>query len=170
MTKMILLPMMLFNLVEGGAQHANLRLRAEENEVPKSVVGSFREEYVNASGAAWAIISSSSLEADFGIYEKDEREKSTYYDVSFTESDGHKEVVYDHFGHSVGVKKSVTTASLPAPVAKTVRRTSEHVEIISAAEVFERGSVPSHYLIVISDRGTAQSIIVLSSGELVKTN
>jgi len=170
MTKMILLPMMLFNLVEGGAQHANLRLKAEENEVPKSVVSSFRKEFGTAAGASWAIISSSSLEADFGIYEEDSREKSTYYDVAFTDSDGHKEVVYDHFGNSVGVKKSVTTTSLPAPVAKTVQRSSDHPDIISVEEVSEHGSVPSHYMIVISERGAAQSIIVRVSGELIKTN
>jgi len=162
--------MMLFNLVEGGAQHAILRLKAEENEVPKSVVGSFRGEFGTAVDASWAIISSSSLEADFGIYEKDNREKSTYYDVSFTSSDGHKEVVYDHFGHSVGVKKSVTTASLPAPVMKTVQRLKEHAEIISAEEVFELASVPSRYLIVVRNEGTVQSIMLRSSGELIKTN
>src|SRR6188474_540745 len=165
MTKIILLPIMLFNLVEGGAQHALLRLKADENEVPKSVVGSLREVYGQV-GASWAIISSSSLEADFGIYEKDEREKSTYYVVSFTTTDGHKEVVYDHFGDSVGVKKSVTTASLPAPVAAAVQRLKEHPEIVSAEEVSARGSAASHYLIVVAGKGAEQSIIVRASGEL----
>lgn len=160
---------MLLNLVEGGAQHAILRLKAEENEVPERVVASFHEEY-GPVGASWAIISSASLETDFGIYKEKEREKSTYYDVSFSAADGHKEVVYDHFGHCVGVKKSVTTASLPAPVTKTVKGSKKDIEIISAEEVSERGSGRLRYLIVVSDRGSAQSIIVLADGEMVKGN
>lgn len=166
--RMILIPAIFFGLVEGGAQHVNLRLKAEENEVPKIVVGSFRQEFGKKTEGAWTIISSSSLLAEFGIRDEKKGEKSTYYEVSFSASDGNKEVVYDHFGHNVGVKKAVTTASLPSPVAKTVM--SKDAEIVSAEEVLESASVHPHYLIVVRREGTVQTIVVLDSGEIVKTN
>jgi hypothetical protein len=170
MMKMIFLPMMLFSLVEGGAQHANLRLKAVENEVPKSVVGSFRGEYGKTVNATWTIISSSSLLSEFGIRENKKGEKSTYYGVSFSESDGNKEVVYDHFGHSVGVKKPIATTSLPSPITNCVQRAMEHAEIISAEAISEDTSAPTQYKLVISQQGALQSVFVRASGELVKTN
>ncbi|MGC3946567.1 MAG: hypothetical protein QM762_18920 [Chryseolinea sp.] len=170
MMRMILIPAMFFGLVEGGAQHVNLRLKAEENEVPKKVVGSFREEYGKGTEASWTIISSSSLQAEFGIRDNNKGEKSTYYEVSFSASDGNKEVVYDHFGHNVGVKKAVATASLPSPVTRTVQDISKSAEIVSAEEVLEGATIPHHYLLVVRREGDLQSIVVRASGEIVKTN
>ena len=170
MMKMILFSIMLFGLVEGGAQHTHLRLKADENEVPVGVVGAFRKQYVEAADASWTIISSSSLLEDFGISEEKKGEKATYYEVSFSVTDGNKEVVYDHFGHSVGVKKSVATSSLPSPIVKTVQDFSARAEIVSAEEVTQHDARPSHYLIVVSQAGELHSIIVHNSGEVIKAN
>ncbi|MEJ1242021.1 hypothetical protein WBG78_27995 [Chryseolinea sp. T2] len=170
MMKLILIPAMLLGFVEGGAQHVNLRLRAEENEVPRKVVGAFRQEFGKETEATWAIISSSSLQAEFGIRDNTKGEKSTYYEVSFSASDGNKEVVYDHFGHNVGVKKAVATASLPSPVARTVQDMTKSAEIVSAEEVLDAASAPPYYLIVVRREGDLQSIVVRASGEIVKTN
>lgn len=170
MTKLILLAMMFLTLVEGGAQHVTLRVKADENEVPKRVVSAFKEQYRNVIGVSWAIISSTSLEEDFGIREKRDGERSTFYDVTFSATDGRREVVYDHFGHSVGVKEPVTTASLPPAVTNAVKRSKEHAQIVSAQSVTEGAAQPSCYQIVISDEGIEQSMIVRASGELIKKN
>lgn len=159
--------MMLVGLFEGGAQHANLRLKAEESEVPENVVESFRTHYDKASDATWTIISSSLLQEEFGIREKRKGEKSTYYEVAFSTTDGNREVVYDHFGGSVGVKKVIATSSLPSPVKKTVHDFIERDLVISAEEVSERGG-PAYFMIVINQDGQLQPIIVRASGEVVK--
>ena len=169
MMRMILIPALFFGLVEGGAQHVNLRLKAEESEVPKRVVGSFREEFGGENEASWTIISSSSLLADFGIRDHRKGEQSTYYEVSFSASDGNKEVVYDHFGHSVGVKKAITAASLPSPVIKTIRDRSGNGEIVSAEEVIARATASSHYIISVRSEGTLILLVLRASGEIIKT-
>jgi hypothetical protein len=166
MAKLILLPMMLLILTEGGAQHA-IRIKAEENEIPQSVVGAFRKHFENAADATWAIISSSSFENDFGISGTNVGEKSTYYDVIFSSSGERHEVVYDHFGHCVGVKKPVTAAALPSPVLKTV---NERGTIISAEQVAVGLAAPSRYLIVVKNGSAEQTITVRATGELLKTN
>jgi hypothetical protein len=166
MAKLILLPMMLLILTEGGAQHA-IRIKAEENEIPQSVVGAFRKHFENAADATWAIISSSSFENDFGISGTNVGEKSTYYDAIFSSSGERHEVVYDHFGHCVGVKKPVTTAALPSPVLKTV---NERGTVVSAEQVAEGLAAPSRYLVVVKNGSAEQTITVRATGELLKTN
>ena len=157
---------MLFVLSEGGAQHA-IRIKAEENEIPQGVVGAFRKHFESAPDATWAIISSSSFENDFGISGTDTGEKSTYYDATFTSSGERNEVVYDHFGHCVGVKKPVTTAALPSPVLKTVNARGT---VVSAEQVAEGLVAPSRYLVVVKNGSAEQTITVRATGELMKTN
>lgn len=162
--------MMILTCVEGGAQHVAFRVKAEENEVPKRVVNSFKEQYRNVTGVCWMIISSTSLEKDFGIRKTGDEERSTFYDVTFSATDGRREVVYDHFGHNVGVKKQINTTSLPTAVMNTVNRAKEKAQILSAKAVTEGAPQPSCYEVVIADEGVEKSIIVRSSGELMETN
>jgi hypothetical protein len=93
--------------------------------------------------------------------------KSTYYDATFTSSGERNEAVYDHFGHCVGVKKSVATAALPSPVLKTV---NERGTIVSAAQIAEGLAAPSRYLVVVKNGSAEQTITVMATGELLKTN
>jgi len=161
--------MMLFILVKGGAQHA-LRVKAEENEIPQSVVKAFRKQFQPGTDASWSIISSSSLENDFGISGVSKGEKSTYYDAAFTITGERNEVVYDHFGKCVGVKTVVNTASLPSPVLQCVKSVYERGTIVSAAGVAEGLAALSHYQIVVREGSVEETIRVRSSGELIKTN
>lgn len=160
--------MLLLVLLRGGAQHVNLRLKTKEDEIPRRVVEAYRKQFEESRGAVWAIIPASTLENDFGFSWESTEGQSTYYDVMFMSAGGRNEVVYDHFGNCVGVKKPINTASLPPSVLKTIEEAAVGRSIVSLESVARGSSTVIHYILMVSGDRSAQTVFINTDGSLLK--